>query len=313
MLWKGHTMKSCYLMFDVGGTGIKVGLFSTTGQLIGNIRSFPARAKEDKEIIFSNFASIIQEMAADCMIQGIGMAFPGPFDYQNGISLMKGLDKYDSIYGISIKEGILEQIRKNKEFKGLTDHCPFLFLHDIEAFAIGVCQQKRLSGYEKVMCLCIGTGAGSAFVANGRVIKKAGEGVPSNGWIYSTPFKDSVIDDYVSVRGLSNLTRQIYEQPDGMDGAKLFEQAEKGSHKACSVFEAFGENVSNALKPFIQTFQPQGLVLGGQIAKSFSYFGKQLQDVCSDFGVEIVIEPDTSIRAMEGLYVSMDEAFKDKI
>ena len=37
-------------------------------------------------------------------IGGIGIAIPGPFDYGNGISLIKDLEKYESLYGTNIKE-----------------------------------------------------------------------------------------------------------------------------------------------------------------------------------------------------------------
>lgn len=165
-------MESCYLMMDVGGTGIKAGLFSRSGEMVERVRSFPARAKEGHEEIFRNFACIIQEMAKDRMVEGIGMAFPGPFDYEKGISLMRGLDKYDSVYGIPVREGVMEQLERIGKTESVARSCRFLFLHDVEAFAIGACRQGRMAGCKKVMCVCIGTGAGSAFVENGRVVKK---------------------------------------------------------------------------------------------------------------------------------------------
>lgn len=299
-------MESCYLMMDVGGTGIKAGLFSRSGEMVERVRSFPARAKEGREEIFRNFACIIQEMAKDRMVEGIGMAFPGPFDYEKGISLMRGLDKYDSVYGIPVREGVMEQLERIGKTESVARGCRFLFLHDVEAFAIGACRQGRMAGCKKVMCVCIGTGAGSAFVENGRVVKKAGGGVPENGWIYNTPFKEGVIDDYVSVRGLKRLTEGVFARPEAVDGAKLFELAEAGSEEAAKVFAAFGEDVSEALTPFLKSFQPQGLVLGGQIAKSFPHFGMQLREVCRHTGTAVFTEPDTSIRAMEGLYAVME-------
>ncbi len=41
---------------------------------------------------------------------------------------------------------------------------------------------------DKILCVCIGTGAGSAFVENGKTVK-TGKGVPENGWIYQQPFE----------------------------------------------------------------------------------------------------------------------------
>lgn len=46
----------------------------------------------------------------DGMIRGVGMAIPGPFDYEHGISRMQGLNKYDAIYGIPLESEIRERV-----------------------------------------------------------------------------------------------------------------------------------------------------------------------------------------------------------
>lgn len=124
---------------------------------------------------------IIKEMAGrwkGASIDGIGMAFPGPFDYERGISLMQGLDKYDSIYGISIEE----EMKKRTDFLQDTIFC---FLHDVEAFALGESWFGEGREAGRLLCLCIGTGTGSAFIENKKVIKEKTEGVPDHGWIYN--------------------------------------------------------------------------------------------------------------------------------
>ena len=45
------------------------------------------------ESIIKRQLHIIQEQKGT--LRGVGIAFPGPFDYANGISLVKGLRKYD--------------------------------------------------------------------------------------------------------------------------------------------------------------------------------------------------------------------------
>lgn len=104
-----------YLMLDVGGTEIKAGVLDEHGAIQGGIRHFSSNAKADQEAILDHFSMIIKEMASrwkGASIDGIGMAFPGPFDYERGISLMQGLDKYDTIYGISIEE----EMKKRTDF-----------------------------------------------------------------------------------------------------------------------------------------------------------------------------------------------------
>ena len=48
------------------------------------------------------------------MIRGVGMAIPGPFDYEHGISRMQGLNKYDAIYGIPLEPEIRERVPELK-------------------------------------------------------------------------------------------------------------------------------------------------------------------------------------------------------
>ncbi|MEG0688610.1 MAG: ROK family protein, partial [Hungatella sp.] len=162
-------MENYYLMLDVGGTGIKAGLLTKQGSLYGrDLTCFAAKSDENKETIIQNFVQIIYKMAEqfpdkECRICGVGMAFPGPFDYERGRSLMRGLGKYDAIYGCDIRCEIMAYFQKLEDPNILAPNCPFLFLHDIEAFAIGMCNFGTLTAYDRIFCLCIGTGAGSAF------------------------------------------------------------------------------------------------------------------------------------------------------
>ncbi len=155
----------------------------------------PSQAQKTAEKILDNFAAVCRKLAneADGIIRGVGMAIPGPFDYEHGISRMQGLNKYDAIYGIPLEMEIKVRVPKLKEAK-------FLFLHDIEAFALGESWYGTCCKAEKILCVCIGTGAGSAFVEHRKPVK-TGNGVPENGWIYQIPFRQGILDDYLSVRG----------------------------------------------------------------------------------------------------------------
>lgn len=48
-------------------------------------------------------------------MKGIRLAFPGPFDYEQGICLMKGLDKYDRLYGINLRQVFSERLGVARE------------------------------------------------------------------------------------------------------------------------------------------------------------------------------------------------------
>ena len=94
-------MADCAIAFDVGGTSIKTALVDGSGRLIPETaKSYPSMAKQSKDTILSHLLDLIRQQArvqSDGSVSGIAMAFPGPFDYARGISLMKGLDKYDAL------------------------------------------------------------------------------------------------------------------------------------------------------------------------------------------------------------------------
>ena len=113
-------------MFDVGGTGIKYGTLNKKGVLISPISDLPSPSRKGKEEVFSLFSQIIEK---EENVKGIGMAWPGPFDYEKGVSLMDGLGKYQSIYGLDVAENINKRLKR--------DDMKYVFLHDVAAFLTG--------------------------------------------------------------------------------------------------------------------------------------------------------------------------------
>lgn len=297
-------MEKVYVLLDVGGTQMKGGIADSRGTLMKEIIRIPALAKEEKDIIFDNLLTCIHSLLRtekDKEIAGIGMAFPGPFDYEKGISLMKGLDKYESIYGISIPDELKKRDRTLENIK-------FSFLHDVEAFAIGVSRFGSGKDKNKILCLCIGTGTGSAFIAGKKAVKKAMHGVPENGWLYNTPYKETIIDDYLSVRGLMNISRQVLGQ--SLNGEELYVRCKNHDKKAMQVYQRFGEHLLWSMVSFLEGFKPDAVVLGGQISKSFPFFGKDFEQECAKRNIAVYLEPETSKRAMQGLFITMEQEEK---
>ncbi|WP_051226375.1 ROK family protein [Butyrivibrio sp. MC2013] len=292
-------MTGLYIVLDVGGTGIKAGAWDIGSGKMMRYSEYPSRSGESTEVIFRNFYNIITELQADDVIRGIGYAMPGPFDYERGISLMKGLGKYDDIYGLSFKEEL-------SRIDPAMAHIPMLFLHDVEACALGSYKSGAAAGCKSIICLCLGTGAGSAFIRDGRVIRDAAEGVPANGWIYDTPFKNSIIDDYLSARGLLKLSGEIIGEE--VDGLELYNRCLEGDEGALSVYRAFGHDVAKAIMPFIDSFKPEALLVGGKISGSYAFWGKELEKRLYTDNIKIIPEPDTSRAAMQGLLAKLKDS-----
>ncbi len=285
-------------MFDVGGTELKTAVLDEKGNIVGDIEHFDADSNASAEVVFGNMAGVVNTLKEKIgeVPTAVGMAFPGPFDYENGISYIKGLGKYENIYGRSVPEELRKRL-------GYLKDTGFYFLHDVEAFALGAYYNGESRGRGKTMFVCIGTGTGTGFIKDGKVLKNEEDGSPKDGWIYEHPFKDGKIDEYISVRGLKRIAKEVTGKE--MTGLELFEHCNAGDEKALEVYRLFGKDVKNALSPYVLSFRPDRLVFGGQISKSFGYFGEEMTAFCGKQGTEIERISDTSVMAVRGLYEYM--------
>lgn len=300
-----------YLVLDVGGTQIKAGVLTSAAQLLNDkIHVFDAHAQADKETVLQTLFSAVEILVGNIRdtakhIAGIGLAFPGNFDYPNGVSLIRGNAKYDSIYQVNIREDLTQRIANSEISRFFAVQYPILFLNDIEAFALGECHYGAAKAYNKVFALCIGTGTGSAFLRDGKPINTPEPGLPPHGWIYNTPFRDSIVDDYISRRGVMALSEKYTGNP--LDGKPLAELANSGDSQALRAFAEFGQNLCHAVKPFIMDFRPDCLILGGQIAKSVALFGNSVSELCSHQGIVFTVSQDTSRAAFRGLFYGLKQ------
>jgi len=104
-------MRNIILGADIGGSHITTALIDlNTGQLLKEtLRREPVNSQGNiDEVLNSWVNSITNSFINYSGPKRIGMAMPGPFDYQKGISYIKGLQKYDSLYGLNVKEALLK-------------------------------------------------------------------------------------------------------------------------------------------------------------------------------------------------------------
>lgn len=283
-----------YLALDVGGTEIKSFIFREDGALLDGPHFYKALSDRSAVVIQENFRCIIQNRLnlmkeQGNPVSGIGFAFPGPFDYEKGICLMKGLGKYDSLYGMPIKEMLSSQF----------PDIPLAFANDADLFGLGEYHFGVQDKVDRVFYLCIGTGIGSCFIEHGQLVKYR-EDVPEEGWIFKTPCQDSIADEYLSVSGLMRMAAQEPQLLSYRTGKELAEAAYSGIVEAKEVFQRFGMLFTETVIPFAERFQAERLVVGGQIALSFSLFGKELLKACEQRKILLDLCPDSTLYAGKG-------------
>ena len=209
-------------------------------------------------------------------VAGIGFAMPGPFDYVEGIPMLTGENgKYENIYGINVPK----ELRK---YLSLPDDFKIRFINDATAFAIGEDQVGKAKDFMHSLSVALGTGFGSAFIKDGLPIVEGAE-VPEQGCLWHLPFEDGIADDYFSTRGLLKRFEQVSGKK--LSGVKEIAELAENNKAAQDLFNDFGEKMGVFLKPWIEKFDLEVFVIGGNISKAFPLFGNSLIKYLRDNGL----------------------------
>lgn len=295
-----------YIGMDVGGTKIKASIIASNGEILGAIKVYDAKSKESKEAIIDNFKFIMLDLItkilpANVKLSGVGFAFPGPFDYEKGISYIKGLEKYEHLYSVNLKEELKKAIVMDRELvKSFEEDFKIAFANDGDLFSLGEYLKGYAKNSSKAICICIGTGVGSSFLKEGRLIKEGAE-VPEKGWIYKVSYKDGIVDDYVSARGILSISSNSKALSEVKEVSQLYALAELDNYEAKEVFEEFGRRLREAMLPFFKAFKPDTFVIGGQISKSFAFFGAAIAKECEARKIKLYVSKDTSASTLKGV------------
>jgi glucokinase len=194
---------------------------------------------------------------------------PGPFDFDTGVSLMR--HKLPHLYGVSLRQLLAERFGWQAG--------QVRFVHDAAAFLLGEIGAGAARGVSRAVGITLGTGIGSAFAINGRVVTE-GRGIPPGGEIWNLPYEGGIVEDLLSSRAI----QLNYQRSTGLlpDVAKIAAAAASDPDSAAA-FRLFGRHLGLALRMTLSPFAPDAVIVGGGISRSAHLFlpsaQKQLEDL----------------------------------
>ncbi len=128
-----------------------------------------------------------------------GVAIPGPFDYERGIGLFADVGKFESLYGVDVRGALSNGLPGPPG--------PIIFLNDADAFLWGEWLFGAAAGHERCVAITLGTGVGSAFIADGE-LRHDGPGVPPEGRADLLQIAGLPLEDVVSARAIERSYRE---------------------------------------------------------------------------------------------------------
>lgn len=262
---------------DIGGSHITCAAVDlNTGEIR---RESVAERSVDNKAQASTIIKVWSEAVEESMsgipsgsIKGIGFAMPGPFDYVKGISYIKGVAKYENLYGINVGDAIGSTL-------GISGTIPVRFINDASAFAVGEAWAGSAKGYSRSVSITFGTGFGSAFIAD-KIPVCDGPQVPRIGCVYHLPYKEGIADDYFSTRWFLGQYKLLTGKE--LSGVKELASGAADAKVVDDLFKEFGENSARFLAPWLKKFDAEILVIGGNISHAYDRFGKIFQSTLKD-------------------------------
>ncbi len=239
---------------DIGGTHISACIIDTKQWNIHleNVVRNHVFSQGDAKTILHTWTSTIQDIiqTSPTAIQFIGIAMPGPFDYENGISKMLGQSKYDNLYDKDIKNLLSAEL-------GLPPSAVH-FINDAAAFLQGEIFVQNLQDNARILGITLGTGLGSAVWNQGEKAFDAD--------LWCTPYEDSIFEEYLVTRWFVKRFKEI----SGKDVTGLKEILD--NHRETTAFETIKNEYAKHLFHFMQFFedkyQTNIFIVGGNIAKA---------------------------------------------
>lgn len=257
---------------DIGGSHITMAQVDpekreiiTSTYVREHVDSFGAR-----EIIFSAWISAIEKVIHDLVREDvlIGIAMPGPFDYENGISLMQQ-GKFIDMYQVNIKEELAARLSIS------TDR--IYFVNDAGAFLEGEVFGGCVREYSRIFGVTLGTGLGTAFY-NGEAA--------SDEDLWDSPFKDSICEDYLATRWFVNHYKAL--TGDEISGTK--DLLDKPQELQTRMFDDYADLFAEFIVQYVQNYNAEVLVIGGNIAKVYPYFKKRLNQHLAEHKINLPIK-----------------------
>ena len=278
-------MKKYCFGIDVGGTTVKMGLFTTEGELLDKWE-IPTRKEDGGAYILNDVAASVEAKLAEKNIAkddvaGAGIGVPGPTLDTGYVSICVNLGWKDKNPANELSELLSIPVKAG---------------NDANVAALGEMWKGGGEGYLDVVLLTLGTGVGGGIIINGE-IAPSHRGVGGElGHITVNPDEEATcncgnhgcLEQYASATGVVRIAKKLLAASNEESSLRaletvtakdVFDAAKAGDHLAVEAVEVLGKYLGLVVANVALTVDPDVFVIGGGVSKA----GQVLIDVITKY------------------------------
>ena len=259
---------------DIGGTTVKIGLFTTQGEMVEKWE-ITTRTDEGGKYILSDIAASVEDKLAEKRIEksdvaGVGMGVPGPVKADGTV-----------IKCVNLGWGIFNV---EEELSKLLD-LPVKAGNDANMAALGEMWQGGGKGHKDIVMVTLGTGVGGGIILNGKMLAGTNGAGGEIGHICVDDDETEVcgcgnkgcLEQYTSATGIVRMAKIILNTTDKpsklrqiqyISAKEIFDAAKEGDELAATLVENHGKVLGKALAQIACVVDPEIFVIGGGVSRA---------------------------------------------
>lgn len=261
---------------DVGGTSVKLGLFTDKGELLKKWE-IPTRTQFEGTHILPDVAvSIRRELDAEGVdlrdVCGVGIGVPGPVRGDGYVSRCVNLGWRDC--------------QPSRDLSLMLDGVPVKCANDANVAALGEMWQGGGKGYSDVVMVTLGTGVGGGVIIDERIIAgKHGIGgeighvhirddeeeycnCGSKGCLEQVGSATGVVREAKRFMAKLDKPSAMRDKGDALTAKDVFDLAKDGDELALEVVESVASFLGRAFAQLALTVDPEIIVVGGGVSRA---------------------------------------------
>ncbi len=258
---------------DIGGTTVKMGLLSETGECLDKWEIKTVKDNGGVSILPDVAASInekLKEKGIDkADVIGVGAGVPGPVD-------SKGIVHK----AVNLGWGVFNAAEELSKLTGVKA----MIGNDANVAALGEMWKGGGVGYTDVVMVTLGTGVGGGIIVDGKIVNGS---VGAGGEIGHMHVKDGetiacgcggfgCLEQYTSATGISRTASEMIEKwgketvltKEDLSAKAVFDGVKAGDALCIEIAKEFGETLGKGLALIAAVVNPEIFVIGGGVSKA---------------------------------------------